>query len=173
MLPDELEPFIESAKALGGADAKIIPADSIVVADWTRLKCQYGCDGYGSSLTCPPNSPTPELTRKVISNYTWAILVQQLGGHDDDLTLTHDIAYKLEREIFLAGYHAAFGLAGGPCPYCKKCNLKACIHTDMARPAMESMGIDVYTTARNAGFEISVVTSHRDKPVYYALVLIS
>lgn len=172
MLPDELEPFIESAKALGATDAKIIPVESIVVADWARLKCQYGCDGYGSSLTCPPYSPTPDMTRKVLGNYAWAVLVRRQDADEDDYTLMHDMAYKLEREIFLAGYHAAFGLACGPCPYCDTCNLKECKHTDKARPAMESMGIDVYTTARNVGFEISVVTSTDEKPVYYALVLI-
>jgi predicted metal-binding protein len=58
--------FLKRAKELGAIEANIIPVKSIVVAEWVRLKCQFGCDGYGQSLTCPPYSPTPEETRRVL-----------------------------------------------------------------------------------------------------------
>jgi hypothetical protein len=34
----------------------------IVVADWVRLKCRYGCLGYGSHFCCPPFAPSPQET---------------------------------------------------------------------------------------------------------------
>jgi hypothetical protein len=35
---------------------KVIPAKTIATAEWVRLKCRFGCDGFGQSLTCPPYS---------------------------------------------------------------------------------------------------------------------
>ena len=49
----------------------IKPAD-IVTANWVRLKCQFGCKNYGTKLTCPPYSPSPEDTRKVLDEYRQA-----------------------------------------------------------------------------------------------------
>mgnify|MGYP002683394095 FL=1 len=48
-------------------DLRLIPAEIIVVSDWVRMKCRYGCDNYGKRLGCPPFSPTPDETRAVIS----------------------------------------------------------------------------------------------------------
>jgi predicted metal-binding protein len=56
-------------------EAKVIPAKSIVAAEWVRLKCQFGCDGYGQCLTCPPLSPTPEQTRRMLGFYKSALLI--------------------------------------------------------------------------------------------------
>ena len=61
--------YIKKAKSLGVRGAKIIHANSIVTAEWVRRKCQFGCDGYGHSLTCPPYSPSPEQTRKMVKGY--------------------------------------------------------------------------------------------------------
>ncbi len=55
------------ALEFGALDAKIINASDIAVGNWVRLKCQYGCNGYGKKLTCPPYSPRPEETRKMLS----------------------------------------------------------------------------------------------------------
>ena len=68
--------LIKRAKELGAKDAKIIPAMSIVAAEWVRLKCKFGCDGYGQSLTCPPNSPIPDETRRALGYYKYALLIR-------------------------------------------------------------------------------------------------
>ncbi len=31
------------------------------------VKCKYGCGAYGTRLTCPPYSPTPDETRRMLS----------------------------------------------------------------------------------------------------------
>jgi len=160
--------YIKQAKKLGAIDAKLISAGSIITAPWVRIKCRFGCDGYGQCLTCPPYSPTPEETEKVIKCYKNAILI-----HGDDHTDVSRIAVKLERQAFLDGYHKAFAMGSGPCRLCNDCNLKGkeCRHAYEARPAMEACGIDVFKTARNNGFPIEVVKNQNCEQNYYGVVL--
>ena len=158
---------------LGAADAKSIKADDIVVSDWVRLKCQYGCDGYGKRLTCPPHSPKPEEFRRILEGYESAVLLRfEPGRPNHDWRSPHEAVVELEREAFLKGYYSAFGLACGPCPHCDKCNLEKCVHPDLARPSMEACGIDVYATVRRAGFDLEVVKTRDEKPTYFGLLLV-
>ncbi|HAA86550.1 MAG TPA: hypothetical protein DCE14_09440, partial [Kosmotogaceae bacterium] len=64
-----MDEIIKHAYDKGIRNAKTISPSSIVTAEWVRLKCQYGCDGYGRSLTCPPFSPEPSTTRKILDEY--------------------------------------------------------------------------------------------------------
>ncbi|UCD84523.1 MAG: DUF2284 domain-containing protein [Deltaproteobacteria bacterium] len=157
---------IKKAKALGVKDVKIIPTASIVIAEWVRLKCQFGCYGYGRKLTCPPNSPTPEQTRSMVTNYKYGLL---LHGHEYPEIC--DIVYTLERELFLDGYHRAYGMGAGPCHLCEKC-AKFCRHADKARPSMEACGIDVFSTVRANGLPIETLKTADEEPNYYGVVLI-
>lgn len=163
-----MEKYIRRAVRLGAAEAKTISADTIVTAAWVRLKCQYGCGGYGQCLTCPPHSPTPEETARVLKGYRTAILIH--GGDHGDVTA---IAAKLEREAFLDGHYKAFAMGSGPCRLCDECDVASgeCLHPDDARPAMEACGIDVFETARGNGFPIDVVRNTRCEQNYYAVVL--
>jgi predicted metal-binding protein len=158
--------YLKRAKELGAKDAKIIPAKSIVTAEWVRLKCQFGCDGYGGCLTCPPYSPTPEQTRRMIAEYKHALLI-----HGNKYTNIRKIVAALEREIFLDGYHKAFGMGAGPCNLCARCP-KFCRYPDEARPSMEACGIDVYTTVRAHGFPIEVTKTRSSRENYYGVILI-
>ena len=74
--------------------------------------------------------------------------------------------------MYSNGFHKAFGMGGGPCRLCAKCNAKRCIHTEQARPSMEACGIDVYATVRANGYPIEVVKEYSDDANYYGLVLI-
>jgi len=161
--------YVENALKHGASDSKIIPAETIVTAPWVRLKCQYGCGGYGQCLTCPPYSPTPEQTAKVIECYKTAVLI-----HGDDHTDVTRVAATLEREAFLDGYYKAFAMGSGPCRLCKECNIEdeECLHPYEARPSMESCGIDVFQTARNNGMPIQVVRDATCEQNYFAVVLL-
>ena len=166
--PAPLARFLPRAVELGAKEAKVVPTSQVFTGEWVRLKCQYGCGAYASSRNCPPYSPTPDRTRKILDEYKTAILV-----HGDRTADIRDIVVKLEREVFLAGYYKAFGYACGPCHLCKECDLEgACRHEDESRPAMEACGIDVFATARAAGFPIEVVTSRDCEQNYYGLVLV-
>ncbi|MGD0091498.1 MAG: DUF2284 domain-containing protein [Planctomycetota bacterium] len=162
------EDFVARAIELGAKHAKLINTDQVFTGEWVRLKCQYGCGAYASSRNCPPYSPTPERTRKILDEYDTAILIH--GGRTTDIRA---IVVKLEREIFLAGFYKAFAYACGPCSLCDKCDLEGpCRHENDSRPAMEACGIDVFATARAAGFPIEVVTSSECAHNYYGLVLV-
>jgi predicted metal-binding protein len=158
--------YIKRAKLLGAKEAKAISAKSIVAAEWVRMKCQFGCDGFGGCLTCPPNSPTPEYTRRMLSFYKSALLIR-----GDEHTSVTSVVSKLEREIFLDGYFKAFGMGAGPCMLCDEC-ARSCRHAQEARPALEACGIDVYTTVRSNGYPIRVLKDHNCKGNYFGIVLI-
>jgi predicted metal-binding protein len=158
--------YLTRAKELGARDAKIISVNIIATAEWVRLKCQFGCGGYGKTLTCPPCSPTPEQTANALSYYKHAVIL-----HGNGYTDISEIVATLEREIFLNGFHKAFGMGSGPCDLCDRCP-KFCNHPYRARPSMEACGIDVYTTARNNGLPIEVVTHPDCECNYYGVVLI-
>ncbi len=173
----ELGTYAEKAKSLGLSRAEIIDTKNVVVGNWVRLKCQYGCGGYGQCLTCPPYSPTPDFTKKMISEYSKGLLMQtqkvvlvdrpRLGSK------LRNIVAGLEREIFLDGYYKAFGMASGPCRFCKACDTQEpCKHPYRARPSMEACGIDVYQTAKNCGFELEVVKTEDSPYSYVGLILI-
>ena len=159
--------FVQRARELGATDTNVIRADTVVTAAWVRMKCQFGCGGWGSNLCCPPHTPTPEETGKVIACYTRALLV-----HCKANKRPTTIVVALEREIFLAGYYKALSFGSGPCRLCRESNFEGCIHPDDARPPMEGCGIDVYDTARANGFPIEVVRDETSDQNYYGLVLI-
>lgn len=150
------ESFVKRAIELGAAAAKVISPRDVFTAEWVRRKCQYGCGGYGRRLTCPPYSPTPQETRRMLDEYEVAI--QEIIAQ--------------EREAFLSGYYKAFGMGAGPCRLCDVCDLEGgCKHPDKARPAMEACGIDVFKTARKAGFPIQVVRDYGCSQNCYGLLL--
>jgi len=159
----------ELARSKAGVKgAKVVSSADVETAAWVRLKCQFGCDGYGQCLVCPPFTPTPEEMRKVLDGYQRAILIHFDRDADTKVTVA-----ELEREIFLRGAWKAFGLGAGPCYFCGTCVLEGpCRQAERARPAMEACGIDVYTTAKKAGFPIEVVRDRKQCPQYYGLVLV-
>jgi predicted metal-binding protein len=162
--------WVAAAVRLGAAEAKIVSPRSVVTATWVRLKCQYGCGGWGRRLTCPPHSPTPETTRRMLDEYSAAVLVHCPGR--GNWRSIKSIVADLEREVFLAGHYQAFAFGSGPCDLCEECSLEFCEHPHLARPSMEAAGIDVYATARAAGFPIEVVKDETCEQNYYGLVLI-
>ena len=164
---DPIAHLCARAVELGALEAKLISPETVVTAMWVRLKCQYGCGGYGRRLTCPPYSPTPAQTRELLDGYERAILI-----HGSNHTDMHEVVADLEREAFLAGFYKAFGLASGPCGLCDECNLEFCEHPHRARPAMEACGIDVYATARGNSYPIEVLTKRGCQGNYYGLVLV-
>ena len=60
----------------GAAEAKVIPADKVVVENRVVLKCKLGCQHYGKTLACPPYTPTVEEFRKIVNEYSYAIFMK-------------------------------------------------------------------------------------------------
>ena len=159
----------------GASDFKFIKPSQVVTAHWVRLKCQFGCKNYGTKLTCPPYSPTPEDTRKVLDEYTRAYLIKYEGflGFDEyppkrlseamtDMSLhVCKAIYDMERHAFLSGYYKAFSYGAHRCRKCDVCEAEKggtkCRFPVDARPSLESSGMDVFLTVKNAGMHTEVV----------------
>lgn len=169
--------YIRAIKESGAKNVKLIHPNQVVVGNWVRLKCQYGCDAYNTRYTCPPDSPTPDYTRQMLKEYTKALFFTYqyaaVKERRERQYIRKTIA-RLEREMFLDGYHKVFAMGAGPCNLCvRKCDFnKECAHPEIARPSMEACGIDVYATAANADIELKVVRDTKDTPTYCCLILI-
>jgi len=101
----KIEYLTKKALELGADRAKIISTNTVVVEEWVRWKCQYGCSMYAKDSFHPPLAPDTESTKKVLSEYSTALLI---NGHKGKL-LT-DIALRLEGEAYHIGYYKAFAL---------------------------------------------------------------
>ncbi len=177
----------------GASEFIFIKPSKVVTAHWVRLKCQFGCKNYGTRLTCPPYSPTPEDTRKVLDEYVRAYLIKYEGflGFDEyppkNLSVAMDklslhvckAVFDMERHAFLSGYYKAFSYGAHRCRKCDVCALaeqKKCKLPVDARPSLESAGIDVFQTAQNAGLDTNVVErkeilSPKEMPTFTLLLL--
>ena len=167
-MKDPMKKFLDKAVKFGALEAKVISPRKVFTAAWVRQKCQFGCGGWAKCLTCPPHSPLPEETRKVLDCYSKAILLHGKGRWNR----IRKAAIRLEREIFLAGYYKAYAMGSGPCDLCRTCDLESCKHPEKARPSMEACGIDVFRTARENGYPIRVVKTDKDEPDFFGLVLV-
>ena len=158
---------------MGFDGAKVIDPRSIVTAEWVRMKCQFGCSGFGMTLCCPPHTPTPDVTRKVIDAYQKAILLHQRLEKGKRTKDFNKGIVRLEIEIFLDGYYKAWSMGSGPCRLCKECDTTGfCRHGYEARPSMEACGIDVFKTVRDNGFHIEVVRTHEEERNAYGVILV-
>lgn len=102
---DSMEYLLKKAIQFGAEKAKIITADSVIVEEWVRWKCQYGCPLYDKDPFHPPCAPDAESTKKVLKEYAKAILMN--GPRGKILT---EAVVKLEGEAYHSGYYKAFAL---------------------------------------------------------------
>jgi hypothetical protein len=102
---DKMEYLLQRALELGAEKAKIIDTETVVLADWVRWKCQYGCPLFEKDPFHPPLAPDAASTKKVLGEYTRAILLNGPNGQ----TLT-EAAVRLEGEAYHRGYYKAFAL---------------------------------------------------------------
>ncbi len=179
--------LVEIALREGARAAKIIPTRMVVVDERVRLKCEVPrCAKYNQYLTCPPHVMSVATFSRILSHYSWSLLVQ-VEAEDIDSTdksagriagavlkenLRRHYPYQLkllniiemvEAEAFKRGMRFAAGFTGGECVLCERCVdnkvSDACRHPFRARPAMEGVGIDVFQTAQNAGLPIHLSSS--------------
>ncbi len=134
------DPYIAMALEKGVDDALIIDTAKIFTAPWVRMKCRFGCSGYGKRLCCPPHTPDHDETRAVLDSYKHALLCHRRWGKGYKFVGGfNDIIVDLETAIFLDGYYKALGLGSGPCTLCKTCDTSGtCKNPERARPAMEA-----------------------------------
>jgi len=160
-----VEQIVYAALEGGGDRAVNIDASQVILDEKVRLKCRIPvCNGYGHSLTCPPNTPTVEEFKKILSLYSEAILVHvKAKGNSEEETTTAELQVQklmgdLEIKALRAGHNFAAGFAAGPCRFCQECvGIKSgqrCRHPFHARPSTTAVGINIYKTSENAGIPL-------------------
>jgi predicted metal-binding protein len=174
---DKIDAIIQKQ---GYGDYRWIDPAEILVAQWVRMKCLYGCNEYGKTATCPPNVPTIEECERFFREYSSAVILhfeKELENPEDRFAWTRKINLKLlelEKEIFCSGFEKAFLLFMDSCNICQECweRKQDCVEPKMSRPTPEALGVDVYSTVRKAGYPIQVLADYSQKMNRYAFLLI-
>ena len=102
---DKMEHLLQRALELGAEKAKIIDPETVVVAEWVRWKCMYGCPLFAKDLYHAPGAPDAESMQKVLREYRTAILLNGPDGR-----VLSEAAVRLEGEAYNHGYYKAFAL---------------------------------------------------------------
>jgi predicted metal-binding protein len=178
-IDSDLVKYCTVALEAGATHVKQIHPSSVVTAPWVRLKCQFGCPGYGRGHCCPPHTPTAEQTRTILDGYRRAILFHReiplMEGKEKEYQNYLDRLVELEGDMFKDQFYRAFLFLAGPCKQCKKCGAlegKPCASPYKARPSMEGCGIDVYQTVRNHGFPLQTLSQKSDPGNRYCLMMV-
>lgn len=174
------EEFGKIFKRYGYDDFKWIDPKRIVVAQWARMKCTFGCKNYGKCGTCPPNTPSVPECREFVQGYKTCVVfrfTKRVAKPEDRFAWTRKVnlkLLKLEREIFLSGYYKVFLLFMDSCNLCESCSeiRQLCKNSRMSRPTPESMAIDVFATVRKIGYPIDVLYDVSQEMNRYAFLLI-
>lgn len=155
-------------------------AKDIVVSQWVRMKCTFGCRSYGKSGCCPPNVPSVRECREFFASYNTAVLfhiTKQVDKPEDRIPWSKETNKQLlsvEKEVFLAGNYKAFLLFMDECRLCAKCTgtRVECRNPTEARPSPESLSVDVFETVRKQGYPIDVLADYKREMNRYAFLLL-
>jgi predicted metal-binding protein len=164
----------------GFADHKWINPRDIVVGQWVRMKCIFGCDEYGRTASCPPNVPSVAECRQFFDEYRTGVILhfeKQVDKPEDRHSWSRKVnqkLLKLERAVFVAGYEKAFLLFMDSCCICKECpgRREECKQPRSARPSPEAMAVDVFSTVRRYDYPIEVLSEYSQAMHRYAFLLI-
>ncbi len=164
----------------GFSDYRWLDPGKIVVAQWTRLKCMFGCGEYGKTATCPPNVPSVAECERFFREYRRSVVfhfTKQVAKPEDRFAWTRRLSLKLlklEREVFLSGHEKAFLIFLDSCSLCSKCSgtRETCLKPLLARPTADALAVDVFSTVRPLGYPIEVL-ARTDEPMNrYAFLMI-
>ncbi|NIM58047.1 MAG: DUF2284 domain-containing protein [Candidatus Aminicenantes bacterium] len=164
----------------GYKDFKWIDPMKFVVSQWVRMKCLFGCNEYGQTATCPPNVPSISECERFFQEYNEAIVLhftKKFAKTEDRFVWTRKVnlkLLKLEREIFISGFEKTFLLFLDSCNICQECPGKKeeCKEQKLARPTPEAMCVDVYSTVRQAGYPVQVLSRYSQEMNRYSFLLI-
>lgn len=164
----------------GVSDYRWLDPKAIVVSQWVRMKCMFGCGDYGRRACCPPNMPSVAECRQFFDEYSTAAIFhfEKRVARPEDRHVwgqaSNDGLMKLERTVFLAGHERAFLLLMACCSLCAECTTtkQECKNPKLARPVPEALAVDVYSTARQCGYPIHVLSDYAQTMHRYAFIMI-
>jgi predicted metal-binding protein len=167
----EVQPILDKAKNLG-LSAYMLDASDIDVENRVRLKCAYGCKAYGKRLSCPPHIISIDEFRKMLSEYSSAILLIE----EHDTSCEKDIfkawsglrkgsfhkMLELEHMAFRHGFVYAQLLRPGSCNECDICG-ETCNKPDIRRFPPEAVGINLSKLMEKNGIDMEYCNFDRVK----------
>jgi len=161
-------------------DYRWLDPGQIVVSQWVRMKCQFGCPHFGKAAACPPNTPSVDECRRFFTDYRHALLFHfEMNAPEAQArrawsARTNQALVDLERDVFLAGFPRAFALFTDACHLCEECvpQRADCRQPALARPSATGMSVDVFGTARNQGRVIEVLTEPSAPVNYFAFLMV-
>ena len=110
----------------GYTDYKWIDPGRIIVSQWVRMKCMFGCGEYGRCAACPPSTPSVDECGRFFHEYGDAVILhftKRVDPPEKRFVWTRKVnaeLLKLERAVFLAGFERAFLLFMDSCCFCKE-----------------------------------------------------
>jgi predicted metal-binding protein len=161
-------------------DFKWINPRDIIVSQWVRIKCMFGCQEYGRNACCPPNTPLVDECRSFFGEYSEGVVfhfakkVAKPEERHEWAKGINERLLQLEREVFLADNPKTFLLFMDSCSLCKECaeERTQCRNKKSARPSPDAMAVDVYSTVRQLGYPIQVLRGYSETMNRYAFLLI-
>jgi predicted metal-binding protein len=164
----------------GFTDYRWLNPAEIVVAEWVRMKCLYGCREYGKNAACPPNAPPVAECARFFREYKRAAVfhfAKTVERPEDRHAWSRKVnleLLKLEEEVFKAGFVKAFLLLFDSCGICLECaaSRTACKEPKLSRPTPDALAMDVYSTVRKLGYPIEVLSEYDQEMNRYAFLLI-
>jgi len=164
----------------GYTDFKWMNPRDIVVSQWVRVKCMFGCDEYGRTASCPPNVPSVSECRRFFDDYSTGLILhfeKKVDKPEDRHSWSRKVNRKLlmlEKDVFCAGYEKAFLLFMDSCCLCADCPgvRVECKNPKSARPSPEAMAVDVFSTVKQYGYPIEVLSAYSQAMNRYAFLLI-
>lgn len=170
-MPKDTRIILDKAEEFG-LEAYLLDASDIDVENRARLKCAYGCRGYGKRLSCPPHIISIDEFRKMLQEYSSAILLIE----EYDIANEKDIfkawsrlrkgsfhkMLELEHEAFREGFTYAQLIRPGACNECDNCG-DVCKKPEMRRFPPEAVGINLSKLMEKNGLEIEYCKFDRVK----------
>lgn len=159
---------------------KWIEPKKIIVSHWVRMKCIYGCKEYGNTCCCPPNVPSVQECERFFHEYDTAVVFhfrKEVDKPEERYEWTKGVNQKLsklEREVFVSGFEKAFLLFMDTCTFCDDCarERENCKHPRISRPTPEALAMDVFSTVKQYGFPINVLSDYAQEMNRYAFLMI-
>jgi predicted metal-binding protein len=164
----------------GFTDFRWIDPAEIVVAEWVRMKCLYGCREYGRNAACPPNAPPLDACARFFREYERAAVfhfAKTVDRPEDRHPWSRKLSLELlelEHEVFKAGWFKAFLIFFDSCGICLECTGErtTCKEPKLARPTADALGVDVFSTVRKLGYPIEVLSDYDQEMNRYAFLLV-
>ena|GEM_PF-3975111 len=150
--PNDLDIVLRVGKKYGVDEAVSIYTSKIYVNHWVGLKYQYANKDSCKHIL------GPDQTYKLLKEYRRAVLI--IGSKKEDF---NKAILEMETQLIKEGLYKALALINSPCALCSK--------EKIARPSLESLGIDILATVRK--FKKNVKQPAIGEYPPYAIILTS